>query len=81
MPYIKQEDRALLATPAQQATVPGELNYLFTGLIKRYIKRKGESYQTYNDVIGALECCKLEVYRRLVSRYEEYKIAENGDVF
>ena len=60
---------------------PGELNYLFTRLIQRYIKCQGESYTTYNDVIGALEACKLELYRRRVSWYEELKITENGDVY
>jgi hypothetical protein len=35
----------------------------------------------YNDVIGALECCKLELYRRMVAPYENTKIKENGDVY
>jgi len=32
------------------------------------------------DVLGALECAKLEFYRRLVAVYEDVKIRENGDV-
>jgi hypothetical protein len=34
-----------------------------------------------NDIIGALEACKLEFYRRLVSHYEDIKIRSNGDVY
>jgi len=32
-------------------------------------------------VIGALEACKLEFYRRAVVPYEDKKIKENGDVY
>jgi hypothetical protein len=59
---------------------PGELNYVFTEIIYNYLERNGEKYQTYNDIVGALECCKMELYRRRVMPYEDKKIAENGDV-
>ena len=80
MPYIKQErrDTLLLDSHAQNA---GELNYAFTLWIKDYIKIKGLSYQTINDVIGALEGAKLELYRRVAMPYEDTKIRENGDVY
>ncbi len=35
----------------------------------------------FNAVVGALECAKLELYRRMVAPYENGKIAENGDVY
>jgi hypothetical protein len=86
MPYIKGEDRARLGIEWQCGNVPtaknpGELNFLFTVLIKHYIEHRGTSYQIYNDVIGALESCKLEFYRRKVMNYEEVKIKENGDAY
>ena len=59
----------------------GELNYAVTMLVKKYFEMKGESYATYNDIIGALECCKLELYRRKIGWYENGKILENGDVW
>lgn len=31
-------------------------------------------------VLGMLECCKMELYRRHVAPYEDEKIIENGDV-
>lgn len=80
MPYIKEKDRKRLAKVCDPAT-PGELNFLFTVVIRTYIENKGLSYQTINDIVGALECCKLEAYRRVAVDYEEKKIDENGDVY
>jgi hypothetical protein len=61
--------------------VKGLLNYCFTKIIVQLLKDSGElSYSKINDLIGVLECCKLEQYRRL-SFYENKKIIENGDVF
>lgn len=82
MPYIKKEDRSKfsVALGGIWPENPGELNYVFTEMIFNYIEHKGEKYQTYNDIVGALECCKMELYRRWISPYEDKKIAENGDV-
>jgi hypothetical protein len=79
MPYIKQEDRTRVALDG--ATNPGELNYAITLLVRSYMKRKGLSYTTINDVVGALEGAKLEFYRRVAAPYEETKIKSNGDVY
>jgi hypothetical protein len=77
MPYIKQERRHGWTPPENV----GELNYALSQEIKSYLTRKGQSYGTFNDVVGVLECLKLEIYRRLVAPYEDTKIIENGDVF
>ena len=80
MPYIKPKDRERM----NDGKVPlncGELNYDFTQMIKAYVFIKGESYQTYNDILGALEGAKLELYRRKIAPYENNKIQENGDVY
>jgi len=80
MPYITPERREAL----QKGELPenaGELNYLFSVIGGNYIKRKGKSYQTFNDVIGALEGAKLELYRIVCSRYEDLKREINGDVY
>ena len=79
MPYIteKQRDDAKL----YGGLSAGSLNYVLTMEIIQYLKLKGESYQTYNDIIGALECCKLELYRRKIAFYEDVKMKENGDVY
>lgn len=77
MPYIKQKRRSEIFL----AISSGELNYMFTLLIISYLQMNGESYQTYNDIIGALEAAKLELYRRKIAPYEDKKIQENGDVY
>lgn len=79
MPYIDQKAREELGK--RQPENPGELNYVFTALIQEYVERKGKRYQTFNDVIGALEGAKLELYRRQVAEYENVKIKLNGDVY
>lgn len=81
MPYIKQSDRDLLAQEfGWSPSTPGDLNYKITLLIQRYW-REGQSYQTINDIIGALEGAKAEFQRRVVAPYEDSKIKENGDVY
>lgn len=82
MPYIKQERREVLE-PALAGVEPkdqGELNYAITVICQTYLKQQGLRYRSLNDVIGALECAKLEMYRRVAVPYENSKILENGDV-
>jgi len=59
----------------------GELNYLFTMIIKRYLENQGLNYTIGNDVVGALDCCKQEFYDRILRPYENKKIVSNGDVY
>ena len=82
MPYLTKEKKMLVDWSDQRtATNPGVLNYCLSMMCYRYLVSKKESYQTYNDIVGALECCKQELYRRLIANYEDIKIKENGDVF
>lgn len=85
MPYIKQSDRNYLEHLVKtmhlvEIRSPGDLNYLITRLVHVFLAQKPESYQGYNDAIGALEGAKLELYRQHVSSYEDSKIQLNGDV-
>lgn len=81
MPYIQAEAREEILK-FRCPVIPGELNYLFTETIRSYIEENGGvSYSVLNEVVGVLECCKLELYRRLAVPYEEKKIIENGDVY
>jgi hypothetical protein len=57
----------------------GNLNYAITAIL---VKAYGlKSYREINDVVGALECCKLEFYRRAAAPYEDQKSFDNGDVY
>jgi hypothetical protein len=80
MPYIDLDSRLKVATYGEPENA-GELNYLFTVIANEYLERKGLRYQNLNDIIGALEGAKLELYRRVAAPYEDKKIKENGDVY
>jgi hypothetical protein len=65
MPYIKSDDRTRLENLTAQfetteIRTPGELNYLLTLLTHAFLSQRPESYQAYNDAIGALEGAKIE---------------------
>jgi hypothetical protein len=78
MPYIEQHQRRV---PLQVPVTIGELNYRITLLCLDWLGVHGKSYKNINAVVGALECAKLEFYRRLAAVYEDTKIQQNGDVY
>jgi hypothetical protein len=80
MPYIKQLQRDVLRTLGVPET-SGELNFKLTTQAILYVTHHGLSYQSINDVLGALEGAKMEFYRRVAIPYENGKIKENGDVY
>ena len=85
MPYIKESEKekfGCVEINGIACTGPGELNYVLTKVCLGYLSRQTMlSYAMLNDVIGALECCKLEMTRRMVAPYEDSKIKENGDAY
>jgi hypothetical protein len=92
MPYIKQHMRDELdpfidafakkvkeiheANPVQ--TRDGLLNYSITRILNQVFA--DAKYHDLNEVIGMLECCKLEYYRVYGGPYEDLKQKENGPV-
>ena len=85
MPYIKKEYRReydrLIKPIVVQVECVGELNYVITSMILKYLQMYNISYGELNEMIGLLEAVKLEIYRRMVAPYEDKKCEENGDVF
>ena len=86
MPYIEEIDREKfekleLDRIAESIENAGQMNYVVTMLIKSYLERKGLCYQNLNDILGALEGAKLELYRRVAAPYEDEKVESNGDVY
>lgn len=88
MPYIIRKrkgaifedgfDGLLDTTEVESA---GELNYAITALIRVYLIQNVLSYQTINDVKGALQGALSEFDRRIVAPYEDKKKKANGDVY
>lgn len=81
MPYITQNHRHEVDTGSRGVRTDGELNYVITQLVDNYIAQQGLTYSAINRAIGALECAKLELYRRVAVPYEEKKRSENGEVY
>jgi hypothetical protein len=85
MPYIDKDLRLAVDPcggdhPHGNAIRPGTLNFQLTRIVQAFLGTEPD-YQKFNDAVGALECCKLELYRRMVAPYEEKKIIDNGDVY
>ncbi len=95
MPYIKQSDRIhydqlikkISAEVADRAhhdarSPVGDLNYIITSILLRTFEQLNSfpCYVDVNEMVGVLECAKLEFYRRHAAPYEDQKILENGDV-
>lgn len=86
MPYIakiRREDFQSFLEKVKGLRIDsaGELNYLMTMLCQTYLAQHGISYRVFNEIIGAFECAKIEIYRRQIANLEDMKKEENGDVF
>lgn len=81
MPYLNPANRRALTQGENDPETPGELNFAITLELIAYMDRMGLSYETINDILGALEGAKLEFYRRVAVPFEETKIAINGDLY
>jgi len=89
MPYILQAKRDNIDPKIEEALnmaadgklAAGDINYIFTRFMLAYMIGRGKSYQNMNDLVGAIEACKLEFYRRYVANYEQMKAGMNGDVY
>lgn len=95
MPYIKQDRREDLKSSISKlktamrhlevTVTPGDMNYIITELLTDYARYKAMSsgmlpYKVINEVIGILECAKLEFYRRAATPKEDQAIKDNGDI-
>ncbi len=85
MPYINLHNRQRIDEHVEKLVssifTPGELNYTITTLIDQLLDRVGFNYDGLNSMVGVLECVKLELYRRVISPYEDVKKRDNGDVY
>jgi hypothetical protein len=87
MPYIPQDRRDVIHTEIEilgidwTPTNAGDLNYIMTRFVDNFIFENGCRYGHLNEMIGALECCKLELYRRLAAPYEDQVLEANGDAY
>ena len=80
-PQIKQLAESLARQPADRRK--GHANYVITQILRKawgVDRADNESYSSYADIIGTLECAKLELYRRRLAAYEDTAIDKHGDL-
>ena len=82
-----QQDREIIDKELQTLGVnwtpanAGELNFVVSTFMANYIREKGLKYANLNEMVGALECAKMELNRVIIGQYEYEKIQENGGVY
>lgn len=81
MPYIDVDRREELTEGGDSPQTTGELNFLITHQLEKYRLTGGDSYSTFNAILGAIESAKQEFYRRVVAPYEDEKQRKKGDVY
>lgn len=93
MPYIKQEKREILDPAIEELfaellnlelkdkdksnSTEGNINYIFTKLLRQYC---GDNYNKINNALGVISAVQLEFYRRVAVPLENQKWYDNGDV-
>lgn len=81
MPYIDKKRADRLTSGLGVALTPGDLNFMFSTLAAEYIEAKGLSYQTINDISGAMTEALAEFRRRIVVPYEDQKRRTGADPY
>lgn len=81
MPYIDPLNRSMLDPSCLTAETEGELNFQISRLLNKYMVRHGLSYGRMGDCTSACENAAAEFRRRVMAKYEDQKIEENGDVY
>lgn len=82
MPYIPsdkrpQKDKVVDAMIKAEVVVDGDLNYILYKYCKYHYPH---SYNNLKNFCGELRQCATEIERRILSKYEDEKILENGEV-
>jgi len=83
MPYIKsekraQKDKVVEAMVKAEVKADGDLNYILYNYCKHHYPN--QSYNNLKNYCGELRQCATEIERRILAKYEDEKIIENGDV-
>lgn len=91
MPYITQQSREYFDTEINalveklrclDAGKSGSVNYVISRIVAGAFKNEKWNYKSINEAAGVYKCAGDEFQRRIVSPYEDSKIAnpDNGDI-
>ena len=90
MPYIRKEQRpsidaaveslkcAIQDNVKEGISSDASINY---ALCRLYRELNPQTYPEMAKILSGMDMAKMEIYRRCVSRYEDAKLVQNGDVF
>lgn len=85
MPYIKEAIKETIDLPYVRDD--GQLTYVIDKMAEELLSQKCDydwdnlSYAMVAQVVGDIECAKLEFARRILFLLEDRKLVENGDCF
>ena len=82
MPYVKPKDRYKLdlvvrVLQLHKIKANGDLNYILFKFFKESVPK---DYNSVKNYLGELDEVRVEIRRRFLAPYEDFKIEENGDV-
>ena len=85
MPYIKDEDKHEMTDSIENLKMhiesKGDLTYAICQLVGKVILDSDKiSYTGMSECISAVHDAEMELRRRLLNLYEDFKMFENGDV-
>jgi hypothetical protein len=78
MPHITKAEMSSI-DDGRKPMKAGDLTYVLYKECVEYVVRNGRSFSVFCVVMGSLFCAALEIYRLKVSKYEDEKIADNGE--
>ena len=76
--YLAEKAKAKQEGRERFQTRDGLMNYAITRVLNQLYPEA--NYHEMNEMIGMLECCKMEAYRITVAPYEDLKSDLNGAV-
>lgn len=86
MPYVNKESRDKYGDLKRniefmnEIETKGDLEYLVTVLMNKYMSTREKRYSTLHDVVYAVQHCADEYRRRHLDKRENEALTENGDV-
>jgi len=79
-PLLNEFDEVTKDPSGYYTPTVGDMNYLISSLLHRWLKIVGVRYANINSAIGIIGCVGAELYRVLAGPYEDKKKDENGGI-
>lgn len=81
MPFVKKQDRVSVLYRDGEVKTSGQLSYVLSVCMARYVKNKGRNWQTFSDIFGAIAGAIIGFCIEVVFDYETQKLRSNGSIY